>query len=187
MATPTRKDLLAIVLTLVVLIMGIEIVVLTIQNRRLRTALAETTQYQPLQTSQQLPSLSGSDLDGNSVDIRYGADVPPTLLIWLSPSCHICRENLSFWKSLYGNHKSARFRFLVLCSGTVEEARAYVTQNQLNFPVVSMTNDSLVSAYNGYVLPQTALISPSGSITNVWPGALDSNQQEEIVTLLNSL
>lgn len=184
---PARKDILAIILTLIIFIMGIEIVILAIQNRRLRAVLAETTQYQPLQANQQLPALAGSDLNGNPVDIRYGPDAPATLLIWLSPSCHICQENVPFWKRLHAERQSSKFRYLVLCAGTIDEARAYAAQHQLTFPVVSMTDDRLVSAYNGYVLPQTALISPTGSIVNVWPGALDANQQNDVITFLDKL
>jgi peroxiredoxin len=187
MGASTRRNLFNIILLIVIVIMGLEIVYLVYQNKKLQAMVAAGSSLQILQQGQQVPPLAAHDLDGAAVNISYDNDQVSTLLIWFSPSCHVCSENATFWNQLYGRYKSAKVRFLALCDAEAAEAKSYVTQNGLIFPAVSITEDRLIEAYNGRVMPQTALISPLGEIVKVWPGALEKSRQDEITAVLDSL
>lgn len=188
MAASARRNSLTVVLSIIIVIMGFEIVYLIYQNRRLQSMLAEVPSLQVLQQGQTVPPLTAADLDGAGVAIQYGEREPSTILIWFSPSCHLCAENTAFWNDIYDRYKtSAGVRFLVMSDAGTDETRTYAAEQALRFPVVCVTDESLIDAYNGRVMPQTALISPQGEIEKVWPGALEPARQEEITAVLDSL
>src|SRR5262245_26439352 len=183
-----RRNSLTIALCALILVMGAEILFLVRQNRRLQSMLAHMPPMQVLQQGQSLPPLSATDIDGAGVAMRYGEREPSTVLIWFSPSCHLCAENAPFWNGLYDRFRASQnVRFLVMSDSGVDETRAYMAESHLKLPVVCVTDESLLDAYNGRVMPQTALISPRGAIEKVWPGALEETRQIEITAVLDSL
>lgn len=187
MAAPARKESFTLVLLILVVVMGCEIAYLIYQNRRLQSALAVVPSRQVLQQGQTLSPLNATDLDGTAVTVRYGEGEPSTVLIWFSPSCHICAGNATFWNDLYDRFKdSPRLRFLVMSDTGAAATRAYVAAHGLDMPVACVTDDATIAAYNGRVLPQTAFILPDGTIARVWPGALERTRRDEITTLLGS-
>ena len=149
--------------------------------------LDESASLQILEQGQLVPAVTATDLDGAAVEVRYGEGEPPTVLIWFSPACHVCEENSAFWNDLYSGYQSKDIRFLALCDAPPDEAKAYAAARSLIFPVVSITDDRLIDAYNGRVMPQTAIISPQGTIERVWPGALEKSRQDEITATLDTL
>lgn len=190
MAPSGRGNALNVVLMILVVVMGAEILYLVRQNRHLRSLLADadTPQLQVLTKGQSVPPLQATDLNGNGVLLRYDAEAPATLLVWFSPSCHLCAENAVFWNDIYDHYRtSPRVRFVAMCDSDAEETRTYVADHALQIPVISVTDDRFIDAYNGHVMPQTALISPRGDIERVWPGALEELRQEEITAALDSL
>lgn len=188
MALDIRKNWLSILLTTTVVVMGFEIIYLVHQNRRLRRIVEDPTQYfQTLKQDDIVPSFSAQDINGNEISLRYAPTQPHTLLLWFSPTCSACEENLYFWNDLYRDCDSNLLRFLGMCPGDPEQARTMVTDYDLRFPVICLNEPSLVEAYKGNVLPQTVLISPEGAIRGVWPGSLREEQRGNIVTILAQL
>jgi peroxiredoxin len=184
----TRKNTLTVLLLVIIVIMGCEIGYLIYQNRELQSMLAQAASVQILQQGQSVPPLTAEALDGTAVSVRYAEREPSTVLIWFSPSCHVCGENSAFWNELYRRYGSSPgVRFLALSDTEANETRTYVSEHSLAFPIVCVTDDRLIDAYNGRVMPQTAIISPRGGIVQVWPGALETARQNEIITLLDSL
>jgi len=188
MASSARQNLLNTLLLIVIVVMGCEMVYLIYQNRQLRSALDQAPAMQVLQRGQTVPPLTTTDLDGNVVAIHYGDGEPATVLIWFSPTCHVCADNAPFWNDIYERYcTSSEIRFLAMSDAGADETRGYVTEQAMRFPVVCATRASLVDAYNGRVMPQTALISPRGTIEQVWPGALEASRRDEIIAELDSL
>ncbi len=188
MASGSKRDYLTIVLGIVIVAMGIEIVYLVQQNRTLTAMLENPGEtFQTLARSDMVPPLSATDLNGQPIELTYAGDAPHTVLLWFSPTCNSCEENLGFWKELYTTFSSSRVRFLGLCDVTVDEARAFAQQHQLTFPIVCINDDRLLEAYKGRVLPQTVLISPTGSIVDAWPGVLSEHYERTICDNLQKL
>lgn len=183
-----RKNWLSILLSIMVVIMGFEIIYLMHQNRRLRKIIEDPTRYiETLKQDDVVPPFSAQDINGNAISLQYAPTQPHTLLLWFSPTCSACEENLYFWNDLYRDYNSNRVRFLGMCAGDPEQARTMVADYNLRFPVIYLNDPSLVETYKGNVLPQTVFISPEGAIREVWPGSLREEQKEDIITVLAQL
>jgi peroxiredoxin len=188
MALEFRKNRLSFLLSVIVIIMGFEIIYLVHQNRRLHKMVENPSQYfQTLKQDDIVPSFSAQDVDGNNISLRYGPTQPHTLLLWFSPTCSACEENLYFWNDLYRDYNSDQVRFLGMCPGDSAQARTMMADYDLRFPIVCLNDASLVEKYKGNVLPQTVFISPEGAIRGVWPGSLREEQQRIILSILTQL
>lgn len=188
MAASSRGNSLTVMLLVLIVVMGGEILYLIHQNRRLQAMVAGVQSAHTLREGQTVPPLSATTLDGDAVDLRYGSSEPSTILIWFSPSCHVCAQNTDFWNRIYDRYRGAGgVRLLAMSDSDVGETKAYTATHGLRFPVVCVTDERLINAYNGRVMPQTALISPQGDIERVWPGALEEPRQEEVTGVVDAL
>ncbi|MBK7142316.1 MAG: TlpA family protein disulfide reductase [bacterium] len=175
-------------LVAIIVVMGVEILYLVAQNHRLQAMLDDPLQFmQTLQPDQSVPAIRGQDIAGSDVSLQYGPDQPYTLLTWFSASCSACKGNFGYWNELYGKYGSERMRMIGFCGGTLEEARATAQEQAISYPVMSVTDQFLVEAYKGNLLPQTVLINPTGQVTQVWPGELTLSMLEQIDAQLAGL
>jgi peroxiredoxin len=183
-----RKNWLSLFLIAIAILMGIEIVYLMLENRRMRSIITNPKQYyQVLEQDDKVPPFTAQDLDGNTISLQYSPDRPHTLLLWFSPTCRACEDNLYFWNDLHRDFDSDHMLLLGMCTDDPADVRTVVAEYGLNFPVVCLDDPSLVDAYKGNVLPQTVLISPRGTIREVWPGPLGEKQRGSIITVLSQL
>ena len=188
MAPKFLKDWWTYILVAIIVIMGVEIVYLVVQNRRLRAIIEDPKRYfKALSQNDVVPSFTGQDIEGNDVSIRYSAEAPHTMLFWFSPGCSVCEDNLGLWNRIYGEFSSENLRVLGMCAGTPEEAREYVAVNGVEFPVMCAQDQYIMETYKGNILPQTVAISPRGTILKVWPGVVGQTQEDEIMALLQQL
>jgi peroxiredoxin len=180
-----RKNWLNLLLIAIVVAMGIEIIYLAQQNRKLRAIAANPRQYfQPLEHGDIVPPLTAEDLDGNAVSLDYSPAAPHTLLLWFSTTCSSCEENLHFWNDLYRSFHSSKIRIVGVSADNPAESRTVVADFGLEFPVICISDGSLVEAYKANTLPQTVMISPQGVIQGVWPGPLLQEQRESVINAL---
>jgi peroxiredoxin len=168
--------------------MSIEIIYLTYQNQKLKDMLDDPANYfKTLQTNQTVPSIRGQDINGVDFHIKYDSTAPYTLLLWFSSSCSSCQENFGFWNSLYQARVDSALRFLGFCAGTIDEARQIAGDHNVAFPIMAISDLSMIETFGGNILPQTIIISPQGKIYKVWPGALDEKSKQDIKIVLSSL
>ncbi|MCB2230985.1 TlpA family protein disulfide reductase [bacterium] len=187
MAT-SRTSWWTIAFLLVMAAMAVEIALLINENRNLRAQLdGLTDMFQPLAADQRLPTISGEDIYGKPLSIRYGPDSPTTVLLWFSPSCDACEGNLAFWNDLYDQYASEQLRFVGMCAGMIDEAQTFAEAHAMSFPILSVTDNRLIDAYRGHVLPQTVLLSSDGTVIRVWPGMLEEDMISEVYDAVGSL
>ncbi|HUV35781.1 MAG TPA: redoxin domain-containing protein [Patescibacteria group bacterium] len=171
-----------------IVIMGIEIIYLVVQNRILKNIIADPTKYfRTLSKNEVVPSFSAQDIEGNDVEVNYAPDEPYTMLFWFGSTCSSCEDNIGYWKRLYGEYRSERLRFLGIFIGNPGSARRYVSARQIEFPVLCATHRYLVDVYRGHVLPQTMLVTPQGVVDGIWPGILRENEETAIIELIENL
>jgi len=188
MASRYYGDWWTIILVLVIIAMGVEIGYLVYQNRQLKAYIDDPRKFfSTLKETDTVPAITAIDVNGRDASLNYSADAPHTLLLWFSPGCESCHDNVAFWNEIYRDYHSEKLRYLGLCAGNADEAKDFITEYGIEFPVVSAMDDRLVETYKGRVLPQTILISPGGSILGIWPGVLDLKRKEDIVALLQKL
>jgi len=170
-----------IVLLVVIVLMAVEILYLIRENHRLQGIVAESSVlYNTLQARQRVPSVEGEDVQGARAELRYSSTAPHTLLMLFSPDCGPCQENAAFWQSLTAVPAGDSLRYFGLCVGGPSACAGYAAEHGLTFPVMAVTDERLAAAYNGHVLPQTAIVSPEGIVLRTWPGALGQEQQQEV-------
>ncbi len=188
MALNLRSNLTCIILSVIVVLMGIEILYLIRQNRRLLKIISNPIPvHQTLERGAVVRPFSAPDLDGHTVTLRYGAGQPYRLLLWFSSSCPACEDNLYVWNDLFHDYGSERLQFLGVCTDDPADTRALVAEYGLEFPVISLDNPSIVEAYKGFSRPQTVLVGPGGQIRNLWPGSLSTQQLEGLTAELTEI
>src|SRR3990170_5228755 len=111
-----KTQLWSIILIVLVLIMGVEILFLVQENKKLREALSHSRgPVKILSPEEEVPSLAGVNLKGEEFKLTYPSS-KKTVLFWFSPVCPSCEENLEFWKEIYQNHSSENLRFVGVTS-----------------------------------------------------------------------
>ncbi|MDP3025586.1 MAG: TlpA disulfide reductase family protein [candidate division Zixibacteria bacterium] len=180
-----KSQLWSIILIVLVLIMGVEILFLVQENKKLREALSHSRgPVKILSPEEEVPSLAGVNLKGEEFKLTYPSS-KKTVLFWFSPVCPSCEENLEFWKEIYQNHSSENLRFVGVTSFGKDKTEEFVKKFQLTFPVIIVSDLSLLDKYKVEVVPQTMLIDTSGTVQKVWPGPLSENYKKEIESMIS--
>jgi len=180
-----KTQLWSIILIVLVVVMGVEILFLVQENKRLREALSHSRgQIKILSPEEKVPSLLGINLKGEELKLTYPSS-EKTLLFFFSPDCPACEENLDFWKKLYQNHGSGKLRIVGATNSDRNKTEEFVKKFQLTFPVMIVSDLSLLDKYKVEAVPQTMLIDTSGTVQKVWPGTLSENYKKEIESLIS--
>jgi methylamine dehydrogenase accessory protein MauD len=114
-----------------------------------------------LNVGEQAPALDVVDLDGTS--IRLGAaraDGKSTLLLFVSPTCPVCKSLLPIVKSS-GKHERDWLDIVLASDGDPDEHRAYVRSNDLG-KVPYVLSAPLGMTYQVSRLPFAALLDETG-------------------------
>jgi peroxiredoxin len=181
-----KTQVWSIMLIVLVIVMGIEIFLLVQENRKLRLALkAPRGPFKVLNPEEKVPPFVGIDLKGQEVKVEYPSS-QRTVLFWFSAACPSCESNLEFWKEIYQKHRSEKLRFIGVTSAGEGKAEEFVKKFQLEFPIMIVSDLSLLEKYKVEVIPQTMLIDPNGVVLKVWPGPLSDIYKTEITQMLSS-
>jgi peroxiredoxin len=181
-----KTQLWSLILIALVLVMGIEIILLVQENQKLRKAFNRPRgPYKILNPEEKVPSLVGVDLEEKEIEIEYPSS-KRTVLFWFSSTCPSCEHNLEFWKEVYRNHGSENLRFFGVTHSGEEKTGEFAKKFELDFPIVIVSDISLLDKYKVEVIPQTMLIDSQGVVQKVWPGPLSENYKKEINAMLIS-
>jgi hypothetical protein len=133
--------------------------------------------YKPPAVGTRVPSLDLRSLDGRTVNIRTIGK--PTLVYSMSPTCQWCMRNTPSIKAL-ANSLKAKFT-LVGVSKQRDGLEDYLKMADPGFEVFTNLDESTLRAFSDLaVTPQTILISGEGVITNVWTGAYQGDDKDDI-------
>lgn len=181
-----KTQLWSIILIAIVLVMGVEIFLLVQENQKLKKALNRPRgPFKILNPEEKVPSLIGINLDGEEFKIEYPSS-KKTVLFWFSSACPSCEHNLEFWKEIYEKHHLNKLRFFGVTRERKEKTEEFIKRFNIRFPVVIVSDFSLLDEYKVEVVPQTMLIDTCGVIQKVWPGPLLDNYKKEIELMLSS-
>jgi hypothetical protein len=125
-----------------------------------------------------VPNLTAEEPGGGKVRIDWAAQDKPVVIYILAPGCRWCARNLQNIKTLSAVKKK-EFRFIGI-SILNERIDSYLKEINLSFPVY--INPQLQDGRRFAVssTPTTAIISPGGSVKNVWHGAYSGAIKDEI-------
>jgi peroxiredoxin len=182
----TKTNLWSILLIVLVIAMGVEILLLVQENRQLRSALTERRgPFTILNPEEKVPPLVGIDQKGEEAKVEYPS-LQQTVLFWFSAACPSCEHNVEFWRELYKKYDSEGFRFFGATTPGGEEKEELEQKFRLDFPVLTVSDYSLLDQYKVEVIPQTMLIDGRGVVLKVWPGPLSDNYKMEIEEMMAS-
>ena len=132
------------------------------------------------------PSFTARSLDGRAVastQLVGKVHIVNFFASWCPP----CRAEIPDMVFLQKKYGSRGFTFIgVAVDETVSDMRAFITKNQIGYPVV-MADDKIVSAFSRYVtgglgaIPTSFVVNSSGRITQVITGARSKEVFEKII------
>ncbi|MEZ5358437.1 MAG: redoxin domain-containing protein [Candidatus Zixiibacteriota bacterium] len=174
-----------IILTVLVALMAIEIVYLIYQNQQLRSVIEDPRKYfTTISEKDIVPSITVMNTDGENVTLNYSPDAPFTILFWFAPGCSSCEDNFDFWKEIASATKHERVRFYGMCVGEIDDAIAFSQEQNFPFPTLCASEQYILDLYKGGLVPQTVLIAPEGIVLGTWPGEIEEQQKEKILSFL---
>lgn len=184
MKTWSRVLLYALVVAL-----AAEVVVLAARSRQQRRLIQELVdgeaQRPPgLRAGDSLPvaSLTLRSAEGAEATLAFGEGEPLRLLYVFNTRCPVCRETLPSWRRLAGALEE-RAEVVALTSDPLADVEAYARDNDLGAPAFRIEGPRYSAALGVDFVPHTILVSPTGTVLGVWPGALDRDQEGRVQSL----
>jgi peroxiredoxin len=181
-----KTHIWSVILIALIIAMGVEILLLVQENRKLRSALtARRGPFKVLNPEERVPPLLGTDLKGEEVRVEYPSS-KQTVLFWFSAACPSCEHNVEFWKEIYQKRGSPEFRFFGATTAGEGKTGELAQKFQFEFPILIVSDYSLLDQYKVELIPQTMLIDENGVVRKVWPGPLSENYKIEIEEMIIS-
>lgn len=118
-------------------------------------------------------------LDGSSAIISWNGKVPTVVYVF-SSTCAWCEKNLAAARALIGG-VSHRYR-VVGISPTRAGLKEYLKSARLTLPVY--VSRASIDSVDMAMTPETFVVSPDGTVTNVWLGAYGPNVARDIEQVL---
>ena len=151
-----------IVLWAVVLFQGVLIFVLLRQLGLMYLGTAQGVARDGIAVGQRAPEFTAVGLDGGHVSLA-GFRGLPLLLVFGSPSCAPCRGLIPDLNA-FAQENREELRALFLCRGSLDEARRFGDELNVQVPVAVHPDDGLPDRFRARVTPFAFLIDGEGVV-----------------------
>jgi peroxiredoxin len=131
----------------------------------------------PNKVGVQVRAFSATDLDGHARDISFNT-VRPTLIYYIDPECHWCKENSTSFATLAQAIEN-RARVLILSRRT-NRMKEFLAGNHLPVPVLIVNSQMVIADLGLTATPQTFVINANGRVEHHWYGAYIGETRAEI-------
>jgi len=179
-----------IILLLLVVILGLEVMVLSIANRDLRKKVSkyEFILYQPGKLAENtrgkgfIPNLELRDLSTGTkrtlLDITGGKKF---ILMVFSTDCPACEQVVVGWNEIFDEY-GLMYPVIGISTNDTVSIRDYVLRNGARFPVFRYEESGLFESFGS--LPKTILVGQDGQIIESVDGVTKEvkNKIEEVIT-----
>ena len=176
------------VVTLVIIgLLMIEVVILTIQNRELKTAISNLTQSQtePLKHGEKVEPFKIQTLSGDTAEFTYSDTKKRYLLFVLSTKCPHCEKNLPLWKEI-ANTANETVNIFGISLDNFEQTKEYASIKDIGFYLASVADTSFGRKYKIGGVPETILIDGNSKVEKVWIGELSKESLNDIKILMGA-
>jgi peroxiredoxin len=188
-AASWKRTWLALLPWVIIPLLSVQVILLTIQNTRLKVILTSMTPFgnpSPLlKSGEHVGPVSLRTLGGSSSELRYEHSKQKYLLFVFSTTCPHCEKTLPIWQSIADSNKDTAVVILGISIQSVDQTREYVLRKQPHFYVAS-TDSTFASRYNIAGVPETVLIDSGGIVEQIWEGELKKQDAEDIGRLLHA-
>ena len=146
----------------------------TIALVQLRTQLdrADATDQPPIARGEQVPSITGTTLDGTAFSLASLRGRPVIVNFW-GPSCIPCRDEFPLFKTLPAAHAADGLAIVgVLMDDAPAPARDFIAQYGATWPTVDDPASAIRKAYRVAARPQSYFIDRDGILRSIQVGEL---------------
>ncbi|MBI5215083.1 MAG: thioredoxin family protein [Ignavibacteriae bacterium] len=176
-----------VALTALIGFLSIEIILLTLQNRELKTQLAEAiskpSPQEILKVGERVDPFYAATLNGTTKEFQYDDTTKKYLLFIFSTTCSYCEKNLSNWKSIEQSLQNSTMKISWLSTHPIDKTVDYAAKNQLTTEVC-VVDTVFARKYKVYGVPLTILINSQGNVEKVWRGLLKEEDVLEMKSLV---
>ncbi len=151
-----------VVLWALVLFQGAVIFLLLRQLGVIYMGTAQGVSRDGLALGQRAPEFTAPDLDGRAVSLA-GFLGRPLLLVFGSATCAPCRTLIPDL-NVFARERRDDLRALFLCRGSIEEARRFAGELDVQVPVAVHPDEQLPDQYKARVTPFAFLIDGEGVV-----------------------
>lgn len=165
----------------------VQIVFLTVQNRKLKNSIAlSATSVNKVDSLKPGDILTGFNTIDDVVknDMRISYDASDSLVFITSTRCQWCAKTVPIWKELADAARLRSIQTIGLSTDGKGELGSYMKDNELNFVVVNFPDAKIQAAYKAFSTPQTLLVRQGGRIEKAWMGMPSETTKKEILDLL---
>ena len=173
----TPQKLCSAALTLAVVAAAALVVALAVQKRSLLVQIEQAAvRARDPYPGFYVPAIDAETLAGDTVRVGECAPGRTQLLFVFATTCEHCRASLPAWRRI-ASELSNEFGVEVygISVDSVEATRAFVTQHNLGFPVVSFVDPKLRALYRSGIVPQTVVLDAQGMVNYARLGAVTEN------------
>ncbi|MBM4162479.1 MAG: TlpA family protein disulfide reductase [Ignavibacteria bacterium] len=170
-----------IVLHIAVIVLAIQVVVLSSQNKKLKQPRAPSIAEQ-LQVGDTLV-LHRLELvqDGSKLDTTSRRQ----MIFIFTTTCPFCKEIVPTWNELSVMAQSSLSVFAVSLDSK-DLTSEYIKQNRVSYPVLVANDAKTFKKINKtHVVPQTILVERNGKVQKVWTGKLSQENLKEVAALIS--
>ena len=179
MESARREQLVNLVLTVLILAAVVEVGLLIRQNRSLRAQIeslsaavaAHAGSGGPAIGSKALP-LNIIDTGGSASRLEFDQVGRPTLVIIASAECPACTDSLPQWRKALDEAGEGRVRLLALTMGDPIPMQEKLEKAGLSLPTYKVVPEEGAESWRMSMVPLTVLVDTSGTVSQVWAGAL---------------
>ena len=119
------------------------------------------------------PPFELQTVDGTSLDLQTLRGHPLLINFWAT-WCEPCKVEIPSLQTVYDTYKDRGLRIIAINLGeTLETARSWVQEMNLNFDVVIDPTAKIASLYQLRGQPSTYVVSPNGVISQVFFGPIN--------------
>mgnify|MGYP005843856329 CR=1 FL=1 len=179
-----EKPWFLIVSFIMIILLSGEVVLLAIQNKKLKATIESfTNPTYLLKTGDKAESINVKTLNGYEDSITYNDSTKRYLLFILSTNCPHCLNNLPKWKEIAYSQYTENVDIFGISISELEETKKYYYEKDVSFNLL-VPDTSFSRKYKISGVPLTLMVSGSGFIDKSWIGELNENQVNEIKGLL---
>jgi hypothetical protein len=128
-----------------------------------------------------ITSFAAWSLDSTRVIIEPRRGIEQKLFLVFTTTCQACLRNMPNWNQLSNVLSHSNVSLTGLCQDSIFKIHQYRRTNEIDFPVYSIVNDTIVQwKYKFQLFPQTVLTDSLGKVLKVWAGALTDSAMSAI-------
>jgi len=125
----------------------------------------------PFKKGEIMPDFSLPTLEGKSIQLSQYVQKKPTLLVFFSPRCSPCEDEVVDLVQYFKTQEQADFQVLLVAEESKKDLLKFKEEFEIDFPIVYDAKGSAFEKYQVNLIPANFLISPDMKLIYSYIGA----------------